>query len=72
VKGKEWIAEYRQVIIEYRNVGHDWQFTEEQREKLYQYYEANKLLVKCLNSDCYVSRKTRQEIEESLLMPTKR
>ena len=70
--GKEWIAEYRQVLIEHRNICHDWQFTEEQREKLNQYYEANKLLVECLKSDCYVRRETRQEIEESLLLPSKR
>jgi predicted NACHT family NTPase len=70
--GKEWIAEYCQVIIEHRNIGHDWQFTNEQREKLEQYYEANELLVECLKSDCYVRRETRQEIEESLLLPSKR
>ncbi|WP_442948904.1 NACHT C-terminal helical domain 2-containing protein [Nostoc sp.] len=27
---------------------------------LKQYYDANKLLVDCLNSDCYVSREVRQ------------
>ncbi len=70
--GKVWIAEYRQVLIEHRNIGHDWQFTDEQREKLNQYYEANKLLVECLKSDCYVRRETRQAIEESLLLPSKR
>jgi len=68
--GKEWIAEYRQMLIDYRNICHDWQFTKEQHEKLNQYYEANKLLVKCLKSDCYVRRETRQAIEESLLLPS--
>ena len=70
--GKEWIVEYRQVLIEHRNIGHDWQFTEEQSDKLNHYHEANKLLVECLKSDCYVRRETRQEIEESLLLPSKR
>ncbi|MEB3230580.1 MAG: hypothetical protein VKJ64_06190 [Leptolyngbyaceae bacterium] len=56
-------------MIEHRNIGHDWQLTEEQRSKLQQYYEANKLLVKCLNSDCYVTKATRQEIEDTLLLP---
>ncbi|PZO37678.1 MAG: signal transduction protein [Pseudanabaena frigida] len=69
---KRWIAEYRQVLIEHRNIGHDWQFTDEQRKKLEQYYQANRLLVECLKSDCYVQRETRQEIEESLLLPSKR
>lgn len=68
--GKEWIAEYRQALIENRNIGHDWQFTNEQCEKLEQYYQANRFLVECLKSDCYVRRETRREIEESLLLPS--
>ncbi len=32
-------------------------------------YEANKLLVGCLNSDCYVTKATRQYIEDTLLLP---
>jgi hypothetical protein len=57
-------------MIEYRNIGHDWQFNEEQEQLLGQYYEANQLLVKCLNlPDIFVSSKVRQEIEETLLLP---
>ncbi|HEY9638090.1 MAG TPA: hypothetical protein V6D14_32150 [Coleofasciculaceae cyanobacterium] len=29
---------------------------------------ANRLLVDCLNSDCYVSREVRQEIEDTFLL----
>ncbi|MBE9066578.1 NACHT domain-containing NTPase, partial [Leptolyngbya cf. ectocarpi LEGE 11479] len=36
--GKKWIYKLRSVIIEHRNIGHDWQFTEIQKEKLQQYY----------------------------------
>jgi hypothetical protein len=36
---------------------------------LQQYYDANKLLVDCLNSGFYVNRTVRQEIEETLLLP---
>ncbi|MEP0832097.1 NACHT domain-containing NTPase [Microcoleus sp. AS-A8] len=64
-----WVNKMRKVMIEYRNIGHDWQFSDEQKERLQQYYDANKLLVDCLNSDCYVSRAVRQEIEETLLLP---
>ncbi|MBD2100155.1 NACHT C-terminal helical domain 2-containing protein [Leptolyngbya sp. FACHB-261] len=67
--GQAWIQQLRAAMIEHRNVGHDWQFSEEQEKVLQQYYEANKLLVDCLNSDCYVSREVRQEIEETLLLP---
>lgn len=67
--GQAWAEQLRQVIIQHRNIGHDWQFSEAQQEKLRQYYDANKLLVDCLNSDCYVNPKVRQEIEETLLLP---
>ena len=58
-KSKAWAEQLRAVMIEHRNIGHDWQFTNEQKQLLQQYYDANKLLVDCLNSDCYVSREVR-------------
>lgn len=64
-----WLKKLRSVMLKYRNVGHDWQFNDAQKAKLQQYYDANKLLVDCLKSDCYVSRDVRQEIEETLLLP---
>ncbi|MEO1353340.1 MAG: NACHT domain-containing NTPase [Cyanobacteria bacterium J06635_15] len=68
-QGKTWLDSLRSNMIEHRNIGHDWQFTDTQKGKLQQYYDANKLLVDCLNSDCYVTKATRQEIEETLLLP---
>jgi predicted NACHT family NTPase len=67
--GHAWMEQLRAVILEHRNIGHDWQFSSEQKKLLQQYYDANKLLVDCLNSDCYVSREIRQEIEDTLLLP---
>ncbi|MEH2328162.1 NACHT C-terminal helical domain 2-containing protein [Nostoc sp.] len=64
-----WIKQLREVMIKYRNIGHEWQFSNEQKKLLQQYYDANKLLVDCLNSDCYVSREVRQQIEDTLLLP---
>jgi predicted NACHT family NTPase len=69
VSRKAWIEQLRAVMIEHRNVGHDWQFSKQQKELLKQYHKANSLLVQCLNSDCYVSREVRQEIEDTLLLP---
>ncbi|MEH1892997.1 MAG: NACHT domain-containing NTPase [Nostoc sp.] len=43
--GKAWCEELRLVMIKYPNIGHDWQFSNEQKELLQQYYDANKLLV---------------------------
>ncbi len=67
--GKAWCEELREVMIKHRNIGHDWQFSNEQKELLQQYYDANKLLADCLKSDCYVSREVRQQIEDTLLLP---
>ena len=64
-----WTEELRSIMIKYCNIGYDWQFSEEQIELLMQYYDANELLLECLDSDCYVSREVRQEIEETLLLP---
>jgi predicted NACHT family NTPase len=71
VNRQSWAEKFRTIIIEHRNIGHDWQFSEAQKKLLRQYYDANKLLVDCLNSDCYVSREVRAEIEASLLLPIK-
>lgn len=68
---KTWIQEFKSIVIQYCNNGHDWQFTESQKEILNQYYGANKLLVDCLNSDCYISRDVRKYIEDTLILPIK-
>ncbi|MEC4819134.1 MAG: hypothetical protein SAK29_38550 [Scytonema sp. PMC 1069.18] len=68
--GQTWTEKLRaMMIIEYRNIRHNWQFSDEQKELLKQYYYANQLLVDCLNSECYVSRSVRKEIEDTLLLP---
>ncbi|MHC5596186.1 MAG: NACHT domain-containing protein [Nostoc sp.] len=68
VKGKVWGQQLRDMLIKYRNIGYDWQFNEQQKELLQQYYDVNKLLVDCLNSATYVTPRVRQEIEETLLL----
>jgi predicted NACHT family NTPase len=66
-----WTEQLRTVMIEERNIGHDWHFSDVQKERLQQYYDANKLLMDCLKSDCYVRREVREEIEETLLLPNR-
>lgn len=68
-KGRAWVNKLRTVINSHRNIGHNWQFSEQQHTALNQYYDANSLLVDCLNSYCYVTRAVRQEIEETLFLP---
>ncbi|HEY9824998.1 MAG TPA: NACHT domain-containing NTPase [Stenomitos sp.] len=69
IQGLDWVKKLRDAIIQYRNIGYKWALTPEQFEQLQQYMEANLLLVNCLNSNCYVSRSVRAEIEETLLLP---
>ncbi|HEY9710121.1 MAG TPA: hypothetical protein V6D48_18080, partial [Oculatellaceae cyanobacterium] len=61
--GQAWFEEIRNLL------GHDLQLSDAQKDLLKQYYDANKLLVECLNSARYVSEEVRQEIEEALLLP---
>ncbi|GJD22643.1 hypothetical protein RIVM261_075990 [Rivularia sp. IAM M-261] len=69
--GVNWTQKLKATIIEHRNIGHDWQFTKSQKELLEKYEYANKFLMECLNSDCYVSRDVRKQIEDTLLLPIK-
>jgi predicted NACHT family NTPase len=65
----QWSEQLRQVMIEYRNIGHDWQFSDTQKQQLQRYYNLNKFLVDLINIEGVVSDKVRSEIEESLLLP---
>ncbi len=63
-----WIKQLRNMMIKYRNIGHDWQFNDEQIKLLKQYYEANKLLLECL-AISNVSVEIRSHIEDNLFLP---
>jgi predicted NACHT family NTPase len=69
VNGRSWMSELEELEILHRNISHNWKFNKAQRTLFQQYYDANKLLIDCLNSDCYVSREVREEIESTLLLP---
>ena len=64
-----WIEELRSTIAHYRNINHPWQFSPQQQQVLEAYYNANQLLVDCLNSNCEVTAAIREEIEATLLLP---
>jgi predicted NACHT family NTPase len=68
-RGEDWAAQLQAVMIEHRNIGHDWNFTEAQQELLERYYVANQLLADCLKSECYADRKVLQHIEDTMLLP---
>ncbi|WP_375512131.1 NACHT domain-containing protein [uncultured Nostoc sp.] len=68
--GQTWANELRLAIVQYRNIGHQWQFSEQHKEILKQYYTANQLLIDCLKSACKVTPTVPQNILETLLLPT--
>lgn len=65
----KWAEQLRETISEHRNIGHHWNFSPEQQLTLERYYEANQLLMDCLNSNSEVTESVRQEIEETLFLP---
>ncbi|WP_404789444.1 NACHT domain-containing protein [Altericista sp. CCNU0014] len=68
-EGQAWAKVLRATMIKFLNIGHDWKFTSNQIALLQQYLDINLLLVNCLNSNCYVERSVRTEIEDTLLLP---
>ncbi|HEY9652085.1 MAG TPA: NACHT domain-containing NTPase, partial [Coleofasciculaceae cyanobacterium] len=66
-----WSQRLTEAIALHRNIQHSWHFTTEQQHVLQRYYDANQLLIDCLNSNCEVTSAVRQEIEAALLLPQK-
>lgn len=62
---KTFVSNLRPIILQYRNVGHDWNLTKEQVERLENYQYACALFTDCLKLS-YVSN--RIEIENRLLL----
>ncbi|WP_375479204.1 NACHT domain-containing protein [uncultured Nostoc sp.] len=62
---------YLQKFLKHRNIQDHWHFSPKQQQALQQYYDANQLLLDCLNSNCEITAVVRQEIETSLLLPIK-
>jgi hypothetical protein len=58
------------VIVRCRNIGHQWQFSEQRKEILKQYYIANELLVDCLKSAYKVTPTLSENILATLLLPS--
>jgi predicted NACHT family NTPase len=67
--GHEWTRNLRTLIIEQRNIGHDWQFSQHQKNLLHQYHDANLLLINGLKRASCITPVARQKIEATLLLP---
>lgn len=67
--GEQWVEQFRDLLIKYRQIGYEWKSSPPQEELLQKYYDANNLLIKCLHSDCQVSSDLRKKIENATLTP---
>lgn len=67
--GQTWTEKLKSLMLQSRNVGHQWQFQAQQKEVLKQYYAAKQLLMDCLKSGCEVTSTMRDKIEATLLLP---
>ncbi|WP_017744956.1 NACHT domain-containing protein [Scytonema hofmannii] len=70
--GQTWIEKLRSLMLRCRNIRHQWQFSDKQKELLKQYYAANQLLVNCLKVACDITPTVREQISETLLLPITR
>lgn len=68
INGEDWVHNLRSLMIKNRNFGHNWCFIKEQTDLLELYYNANILLVECLNVS-NVTKETKEKIEQLLLLP---
>jgi predicted NACHT family NTPase len=66
--GHIWSEELRQVMIKYRDIGHEWKLNEAQSQELKRYYDINRWLVELLEDES-VTPSVRQEIEDNLILP---
>ncbi|TVQ61249.1 MAG: NACHT domain-containing protein [Spirulina sp. DLM2.Bin59] len=63
-----WTEQLKSTIAKHRNYS-SWDFTPDQHQILQGYYDANQLLLDCLNSNCEITAAVRQNIEATLLLP---
>ncbi|MBU7585414.1 MAG: NACHT domain-containing NTPase [Nostoc sp. TH1S01] len=69
--GENWTATLRDLMINTRQIGHFWQFNQQDLYDIQQYWEANKLLLECLKSATDISPNLRNYLETSLFLPGK-
>ncbi|MEH2321343.1 NACHT C-terminal helical domain 2-containing protein [Nostoc sp.] len=69
--GERWIEQLCQVMIDYRNIGHDWKFTNKQKQQHQRYYDLNKFLIDLIKIPGAVSNTMNTKIKNTLLLPWK-
>lgn len=67
--GEAWIKELISTMVNFQDIGHSWDFNQEELITLDKYFYASKLLENCLSKDCYVSRHLRENLTRNILLP---
>ncbi|MFQ4142855.1 NACHT domain-containing NTPase [Chlorogloeopsis sp. ULAP02] len=66
--GETWTLKLQNLIVSDRQICQDWQFNEKEWQLLQQYWDANKLLLDCLNHASNVANSTIKSIEKTLFL----
>jgi predicted NACHT family NTPase len=66
--GQAWTEELRNLMINYRQLGLNWQFNQQDLQDLQQYWNANKLLIDCLKCTRNISPSLRSHLETTLFL----
>lgn len=66
--GEIWTEKLRTLMINERQIGHFWQFNQEEWPRLQQYWDANHLLLDCLKGTSNVTPNLSKSIENSLFL----
>lgn len=66
-----WVEQLHEAIATHRDISNQWEFDLAQQQVLQRYYDANQLLLDCLNSNCEITPSIREEIEATFLLPQK-
>ncbi len=68
---KTWVNKLNIILpIEYHHITQEFKLVDKHKRLLQNCRQASRLLLDCLNSDCEVSDRLREEIEETLLLPS--
>lgn len=67
---RNWLQIFKEVLQNYRDIGHDWEFSNQEKSLLSRYYDANELLILCLNEDMILHQELKRDIENNLFLPS--
>ncbi|MEM9137209.1 MAG: NACHT domain-containing protein, partial [Cyanobacteria bacterium P01_F01_bin.42] len=67
-EGQDWLRRWKLAVKEHRGLSLDWQWSEDEAQILQTYYQANQLLVNCLQFEARLTVPEREAIMDQLLV----